>query len=251
MEAMWMRTNPLIRQGPAADRRRRHRRGPLGAGRDGPGPALRPGAPALRPGQRRRRAARPRHLPGDFCLALPRRTRSMSASPARWRRPASTRRWPCSGATPTAGSPALVLGAAAGPVSRAGPGQRRLDRTEGRFHRPSGLTVTTPDGQITVRRPVADRRCPATGPRSRRWRGACGPGLTSPLVPPAETIADPGVARQRPGRSGRALPQRVGHTERLRDVLHRSRHRGAGEPGGAMSRSAWPGLPSGCRPSST
>ena len=74
MEAMWTRLQPAVAAGPRAGRRRRDRRGHLGARRPRRLPALRPHPPAVRPRARRRRDPRPRGL---------RRSPSPSTSSAR------------------------------------------------------------------------------------------------------------------------------------------------------------------------
>ena len=91
MEAMWTRFLPHMREIRRAARRRRARRVVDRHRRPRPVVRARPGAPAVRARARRRRAARPRHLPGVVRVdgarrAGPRRRRS----PTR-RSPASTR----------------------------------------------------------------------------------------------------------------------------------------------------------------
>ena len=93
MEAMWMRTNPLVRQ--ALDL---VAGGELGDGARRPGglrlrPRLRPRAPAAGPRERRRSPARPRHLPRDVRVAVPGRPRPGPGQ----RRPGADRRRPDGG----------------------------------------------------------------------------------------------------------------------------------------------------------
>ncbi|HJQ00391.1 MAG TPA: Gfo/Idh/MocA family oxidoreductase [Jatrophihabitans sp.] len=62
-------------------------------------------------------------------------------------------------------------------------------RTEGRFHRPSGLTVTTRDGQYTLPDPL-DPQLPGYLPQIEEVERCLRTGqLTSELVPPGESIA--------------------------------------------------------------
>ncbi|MEO6700344.1 MAG: Gfo/Idh/MocA family oxidoreductase [Jatrophihabitantaceae bacterium] len=67
-------------------------------------------------------------------------------------------------------------------------GEHGWIRTEGRFHRPDGLTVTNRDGQVTVDDPLpAD--LPGYGPEIDEVERCLRAGaLSSPLVPPAETL---------------------------------------------------------------
>jgi predicted dehydrogenase len=62
-------------------------------------------------------------------------------------------------------------------------------RTEGRFHRPAALTVTTGDGQTSVTDPL-DPDLPGYTPQIEEVERCLRAGeLTSPLVPPSDTIA--------------------------------------------------------------
>ena len=120
-------------------------------------------------------------------------------------------------------------------------------RTEGRFHRPSGLTVTTRDGQRTVPDPL-DPQLPGYLPQIEEVERCLRAGqLTSELVPPADSIAVMELLDENPGRLGRQLSRRIGDQECTLPIgVSRNFRSAAG-----TRRSAWPGSPSGYRPSST
>ena len=96
------------------------------------------------------------------------------------------------------GRPAVVLGIDARALPRPDrQGEQPAGSpSEGRFHRPSGLTVTTRDGQTSRRRPVAGSGVRGYLPEIDEVERCLRAGaLTSPLVPPAETDPDLGSSR--------------------------------------------------------
>ena len=145
--------------------------------------------------------------------------------------------------------PALVLGADPRPVPRPAAGHRRLDPHRGpvpptdradRADPDRAVPGAGPAGRAAARLPAADRggrALPAGRPVDQR-AGAAG-----------RDHRDHGSNWTRSGpASASGTPASKGENA---NVLHRSRHRGADRAPRATRRSAWPGWPSGCRPSST
>ena len=184
MEAVWMRSNPLI-LGTRSRRPGRHR-GRRGSSRRLLHPArLQPETPPVRPGQRRRGPTRPRRLPHALRLAVPRPPR-YPASP----RYALAHRLRCHGRAAMGirlGSHRAVALRVHCVDTRVGHGRwnRGSISVGPRFLDPTRFVVTTSEGGSRIKRPYT-----AYGPQIEEVERCLREGLREPVGSPCRYDRD-------------------------------------------------------------